>query len=116
MPPVESRVLLAPDGFELDLNGRPLTFVDTPGHANHHFCVFDHASRSFFTGDSFGISYREFDSDRGPFLFAPTTPVAFDPLANPASTPAYRLAIGGTWKRQSRIGRPSDPDQREERA
>jgi glyoxylase-like metal-dependent hydrolase (beta-lactamase superfamily II) len=53
--------------------------VDTPGHANHHFCVFDHASSSFFTGDSFGISYREFDSERGPFIFAPTTPVAFDP-------------------------------------
>ena len=79
VPVPESRVLLAPDGFELELNGRRLTFLDTPGHANHHFCVFDHASRSFFTGDSFGISYREFDSDQGPFIFAPTTPVAFDP-------------------------------------
>ena len=79
VPVPGSRVLLAPDGFELDFNGRRLTFVDTPGHANHHFCVFDHATRSFFTGDTFGISYREFDSDRGPFLFAPTTPVAFDP-------------------------------------
>jgi glyoxylase-like metal-dependent hydrolase (beta-lactamase superfamily II) len=79
VPVPESRVLVTPDGFALDFNGRRLTFVDTPGHANHHFCVFDHASHSFFTGDSFGISYREFDSDRGPFLFAPTTPVAFDP-------------------------------------
>jgi len=79
VPVPESRILLAPDGFELELNGRHLTFLDTPGHANHHFCVLDQQTRSFFTGDSFGISYREFNSDQGPFLFAPTTPVAFEP-------------------------------------
>ena len=32
-----------------------------------------------FTGDSFGISYREFDSDAGAFIFPTTTPVHFDP-------------------------------------
>gem|GEM_PF-4468837 len=32
---------------------------------------------TLFTGDTFGISYREFDTAAGPWLFAPTTPVAF---------------------------------------
>jgi glyoxylase-like metal-dependent hydrolase (beta-lactamase superfamily II) len=75
----EERVIVAADGQEFDLDGRTLTFIDTPGHANHHGCIFDARSRGFFTGDTFGISYREFDNDRGPLLFAPTTPVAFDP-------------------------------------
>jgi len=63
----------------IDLNGRLLTFIDTPGHASHHGCIFDAHSAGFFTGDTFGISYRELDTAAGPLLFAPTTPVAFDP-------------------------------------
>jgi glyoxylase-like metal-dependent hydrolase (beta-lactamase superfamily II) len=78
-PVPEGRVTVAEDGLEIDLAGRKLTFIDTPGHANHHGCIFDGRTRGFFTGDTFGISYREFDSERGPLLFAPTTPVAFDP-------------------------------------
>lgn len=77
--PVE-RILIAEDGLQLDLNGRFLGFYDTPGHANHHGCIFDAYSSSWFTGDTFGISYREFDTDKGPWLFAPTTPVAFSPI------------------------------------
>lgn len=75
----EQRVIAAEDGYAIDLNGRTLTFIDTPGHANHHGCIFDHKSRHCFTGDTFGISYREFDTDKGPWMFAPTTPVAFSP-------------------------------------
>jgi len=80
-PVPEERIVIAGDGLGIDLAGRKLTFVDTPGHANHHGCIFDERTRGFFTGDTFGISYREFDNDRGPLLFAPTTPVAFDPDA-----------------------------------
>ena len=81
VPVPAKRVIAAEDGHVIDLNGRPLVFVDTPGHANHHGCVYDERSQGFFTGDTFGISYREFDTAAGPFLFAPTTPVAFDPDA-----------------------------------
>ena len=82
MTPVpEERVIVAQDGQSFDLAGRTLTFLDTPGHANHHGCIFDHESRGFFTGDTFGIAYREFHTERGPWMFAPTTPVAFDPDA-----------------------------------
>ncbi|NEV62235.1 MBL fold metallo-hydrolase [Thiorhodococcus minor] len=79
VPVPEDRVILAEDGQTFDLNGRLLTFLDTPGHANHHGCIFDAQTKGFFTGDTFGIAYREFDTPKGPWLFAPTTPVAFDP-------------------------------------
>lgn len=76
------RVIEADDEFTLTLNGsRTLTFLDTPGHAKHHFCVFDEKSRSFFTGDTFGISYRDFDTNKGIFIYATTTPVQFEPTA-----------------------------------
>jgi glyoxylase-like metal-dependent hydrolase (beta-lactamase superfamily II) len=81
LPVDASRVLEAPDGFTLELGGRPLVFLDTPGHARHHFCVWDEASRSMFTGDTFGLSYRELASPRGAFVLPTTTPVQFEPEA-----------------------------------
>jgi glyoxylase-like metal-dependent hydrolase (beta-lactamase superfamily II) len=82
--PVE-RVIEADDGFALDFNDRRLEFIDTPGHARHHYCIHDLASNSLFTGDTFGISYREFDVDGRPFIFPTTTPVQFEPEALHAS-------------------------------
>jgi glyoxylase-like metal-dependent hydrolase (beta-lactamase superfamily II) len=79
------RIIEAPDGFRLDFNGRPLLFLDTPGHARHHYCILDERYQSFFTGDTFGISYREFDVDGMEFVFPTTTPVQFDPVAAHAS-------------------------------
>ena len=80
--PVEAnRIIEASDRFSVELSGRSLLFLDTPGHARHHYCIFDEQSRSFFTGDTFGISYREFDVDGMEFVFPTTTPVQFDPVA-----------------------------------
>lgn len=73
------RVLEAADGTVIDLAGRPLLCVDTPGHARHHFCVWDARSRSWFTGDTFGLSYRELDVDGRPFVIPTTSPVQFEP-------------------------------------
>jgi glyoxylase-like metal-dependent hydrolase (beta-lactamase superfamily II) len=81
LPVPASRVIAAADGQTFDLAGRTLTFIDTPGHANHHGSIFDAGTGGLFTGDTFGISYRDFDTAAGPWLFAPTTPVAFDPDA-----------------------------------
>lgn len=77
----ESRVVIANDGHKLSLNGRMLEFIHTPGHAMHHYSIWDATTRGFFTGDSFGLSYREFDGPQGPWLFPTTTPVQFDPDA-----------------------------------
>jgi glyoxylase-like metal-dependent hydrolase (beta-lactamase superfamily II) len=80
-PVAPSRILEAPDGLLLELNGRLLHFLDTPGHARHHVCIWDEVSRSFFTGDTFGLAYPELATDRGSFIMPTTTPVQFDPEA-----------------------------------
>ena len=77
----EKRVIIAEDNAVLELADRALTFIDTPGHARHHFCVYDEMSKGFFTGDTFGLSYRELDDEDGAFILPTTTPVQFDPAA-----------------------------------
>jgi glyoxylase-like metal-dependent hydrolase (beta-lactamase superfamily II) len=80
-PVPEHRVHVMEDGDSLQFAGRKLQFVDTPGHARHHFCVWDEETRGWFSGDTFGISYRETDTASGPFIFPTTTPIQFDPPA-----------------------------------
>lgn len=81
LPVPEERTILADDNHQVSLNGRTLRCIHTEGHARHHFCVWDEKSRGLFTGDTFGISYRELDTDQGPFMFLPSTPIDFDPQA-----------------------------------
>jgi glyoxylase-like metal-dependent hydrolase (beta-lactamase superfamily II) len=78
VPP--SRVVEAADGQVIDLAGRPLLLAHTPGHALHHLSVWDARTRSWFSGDIFGISYREFDVAGRPFAIPTTSPVQFDPV------------------------------------
>ena len=75
------RVQTSEDGGVVELAGRPLRFMDTPGHARHHHCIWDEATRGWFTGDTFGLSYREFDTACGPWIVPTTTPVQFEPEA-----------------------------------
>ena len=78
--PIEaSRVIEADDNFILDFEGRELKFIDTPGHARHHFCIWDIQTKSMFTGDTFGISYRDLDYNDEVYIFPSTSPVQFDP-------------------------------------
>lgn len=80
--PVEaSRVRSMEDGSEALLGGRKLVFLDTPGHARHHFCVFDPESKGIFTGDTFGLAYPALTTAKGPFIIPTTTPVQFEPEA-----------------------------------
>lgn len=81
VPVAADRVTESSDGLVIRLAGRPLRFLDTPGHARHHHCIWDERSRGFFTGDTFGLSYREFDTSAGIWLLPTTTPVQFDPAA-----------------------------------
>lgn len=85
LPVDAARVVEADDGHRIDLAGRELLCLDAPGHARHHIVIWDATSRSFFTGDTFGLSYREFDSANGPFILPTTTPVQFEPDALKAS-------------------------------
>lgn len=78
--PVE-RIVEAPDNFTVSLAGRELVCLDTPGHARHHLCVLDRRTGGIFSGDMFGLSYRELDVDGRAFLFPTTTPSQFEPEA-----------------------------------
>lgn len=109
--PIEKeKVMEVKDGERLYLGSRPLDFHHVRGHANHHFVVYDSFSRSVFTGDAFGISYRHYfklhqkkesEIQTAPivkrlssflnfnkeqlksekdFIFPSTSPIDFDPL------------------------------------
>jgi glyoxylase-like metal-dependent hydrolase (beta-lactamase superfamily II) len=87
------RIIPAAHGARLGLGGRELELIETPGHAKHHICIRDMATGGIFTGDVFGLSYRELDEPAGEemaasaddgvrrFIFPTTTPSQFDPTA-----------------------------------
>lgn len=81
VPVDEDRIQVTEDGFVADLGKRQLHFLDTPGHARHHCCIHDADAGVIFSGDTFGLSYRECDTDKGAFIFPSTTPVQFEPDA-----------------------------------
>ena len=79
-PIAENRIIVAEDRARFKLEERELEFFDTPGHARHHFCIYDQASNGIFTGDTFGISYAVMKPlERG--LVPTTPPTQFDPQA-----------------------------------
>lgn len=81
VPVPRERVIETPHGSAINLNGRDIAFYDTPGHARHHVCALDAKSGHLFAGDTFGLSYREFDSDGRQFIFPSSSPTQFDPDA-----------------------------------
>ena len=79
LPIARERITIAQDGQRFDLGSRTFECVHTPGHALHHQAIVDHGAVSIFTGDTFGLSYREFDTAKGPWIMPTTTPTQFDP-------------------------------------
>ena len=75
----EKRIVIPEDEQWFALNGRQLQTIFTEGHARHHYVLNDPHSKGVFTGDSFGVSYREHDTEKGEIVFPTTTPVQFDP-------------------------------------
>jgi len=76
----EKRIVIPEDEQWFALNGRPLQTINTEGHARHHHVLNDPQSKGVFSGDSFGISYREHDTVNGEIVFPTSTPVQFDPV------------------------------------
>lgn len=103
------RVIEATDGYEVDLAGRTLRCLDTPGHARHHNTVHDVRNNVCFTGDVFGLSYRDFDTANGPFILPTTSPVQFDPEALHASIHRL-LALNPAAMYLTHYGRVEDVD------
>lgn len=81
LPVPAERIIEAQHGQTVQLNGRELLLLDTPGHARHHISIRDARSGHIFTGDTFGLCYRELDQADRRFVFPTTTPVQFDPTA-----------------------------------
>ncbi|MGQ0384763.1 MAG: MBL fold metallo-hydrolase [Gammaproteobacteria bacterium] len=85
VPIPEARMFVPEDGTRITLGSRTLELIHTPGHALHHYCIVDLDHDLIFSGDTFGISYRDFDIEGREFIFPTTTPVHFDPDALCAS-------------------------------
>ena len=79
VPIPAERVLVAEEGDVLKLGAREFAFLHTPGHALHHYVMHDRAANAVFTGDTFGLSYREFDVKGREWIMPTTTPTQFDP-------------------------------------
>lgn len=101
------RVQTSHDGMKVSLAGRELLVADTPGHARHHHCLWDATTRGWFTGDTFGLSYRELDTERGPWILPTTTPVQFDPQALRRSIERL-LSLAPQWMYLTHFGRVGD--------
>lgn len=67
-PLPEDRIKIVEDGDVIDLGGRKLTALETPGHAGHHHAYVDDETGYMFTGDALGVSPRGIDA------FRPATP------------------------------------------
>ena len=80
IPVDENRVIAVGEGEVIRFQNRRLQIFDAPGHANHHIVIFDETSKSFFTGDAFGIAYPELATKDGEFIFISSTPTQFEPV------------------------------------
>lgn len=82
LPVPESRIIAMKSGDQLSISeNRKLTFYDSPGHAKHHFSIYDPVSNGIFTGDTIGIYYKMLESLDIELYLPSTTPNHFDPDA-----------------------------------
>lgn len=80
IPIAADRIIAQEDGTTLKLGDRTLHFVDSPGHAKHHMCVFDPDKRVVFSGDALGIRYISKSTQWGyDVIFPSASPTDFDP-------------------------------------
>lgn len=76
-----SRIASPADLETVSMGNRTFKFIDSPGHANHHFCIVDIATQSIFTGDTMGVAYRQLREPGHAYVLPTTTPVQFNPQA-----------------------------------
>ncbi|MDN5709160.1 MAG: MBL fold metallo-hydrolase, partial [Planococcus sp. (in: firmicutes)] len=86
VPVPEHRIDIKTEGDRLKIGPDcTLEFWDTPGHAKHHFGIYDPVSNGFFAGDTAGIRYAQLIEDGIDFYLPSTSPNQFDPEAMKAS-------------------------------
>ncbi|MFD1361122.1 MBL fold metallo-hydrolase [Lentibacillus salinarum] len=86
VPVPEDRLMVKDEGETLKIGkGCTLEFLDTPGHARHHFSIYDPISNGLFTGDTVGVRYQQLIDEGIDFFLPSTSPNHFDPNAMYAS-------------------------------
>lgn len=55
VPVPQERIRVVHDGERIEVAGRVLRAIDTPGHARHHHAYLDEATGVLFTGDAAGV-------------------------------------------------------------
>jgi glyoxylase-like metal-dependent hydrolase (beta-lactamase superfamily II) len=73
VPVPEDRVQVIQDRERIQVAGRTLMAVSTPGHAGHHHAWLDIDRKDLFTGDAAAVRL-----DRVPYVRPPTVPPEFD--------------------------------------
>ncbi|MEH7222381.1 MBL fold metallo-hydrolase [Bacillus sp. JJ1566] len=82
LPIPEEKLIVKEDQAELRIGPNcTLVFYDSPGHANHHFSIYDPVSNGIFTGDTIGIYYHELVKDQIDLFLPSTSPNQFRPDA-----------------------------------
>lgn len=82
IPIPQERMIIKNDGDTLKLGAIcTLKFFDTPGHANHHFSIYDPISNGMFTGDTVGVHYEQLITEGISFFLPSTSPNQFNPTA-----------------------------------
>ncbi|MBW7651749.1 MBL fold metallo-hydrolase [Anoxybacillus sp. ST4] len=96
VPIPEDRLIAKEDGETLQIGkDRTLTFMHTPGHANHHFSIYDPKSNGIFTGDTAGVFYPQLLSYYVELYLPSTSPNQFDPEAMLASIERFKALRPG---------------------
>ena len=82
LPVPKEKLIVKEDGDTLRIGEeRILTFIDTPGHAKHHFSIHDSLSDGIFTGDTIGVYYPQALETGIELVLPSTSPNQFDPKA-----------------------------------
>ena len=80
IPVPADRVVEKSEGDTLTIGPNcTLEFWDTPGHAKHHFSIYDPISNGIFTGDTVGVRYELLLQDGIEFYLPTTSPNHFNP-------------------------------------
>jgi glyoxylase-like metal-dependent hydrolase (beta-lactamase superfamily II) len=112
VPIPAERVIIAGDGMEIEIGpNRTLLFMDSPGHAYHHYAVYDPQSQGLFSGDAAGISFPKLQKEFGFDFYVPSSsPTQFDPEAMLATLHKF-LKLDLTQLFITHYGRHSDARQ-----
>lgn len=99
VPVPAERIRPLADGDRIDLGGRVLEALHTPGHASHHVALVDGATGAVFTGDALGIHLPDL-----PVLRPATPPPDFDLERSLESIERIRSRARGSFVLFSHFG------------